>query len=298
MRLEGITIPPQQEQTKLISWQTLQEGQANRAILIAEQEETGLHKATSRGRYTPYFGSITRLRALRATLQVVEVCSLVSSIKQIMELRSWVRGDPVLMALLDTFIAEKTTIPIPELSKYTRRVYSGSLSHRLPCPALRRGGLFNQNLNHSSFYTITSDTALDFARGGVNYTICFQSCYLHALVLLSHRTELGIDTEPKMALHFSCSHCTWILPPETFALESSSYPGVDLVTKIQELHHKDIYERYPSKGQLDAISSYSVIMARKFATWIVNRRMIDKITSLENRALEETYSFFCKPCRV
>lgn len=242
IRLEGITMPPQQEQTRLINWQSLQEGQANRAILVVEQTETNLHKATSRGKYTPYFGSVTKLRALRATLQVVEVGSLISSIKQLMELRSWVRGDPVLMNFLEAFITEKTTIPIQDLSRYTRRVYSGSLSHRLPCPAFRRGGLFNQNLNHSSFYTITSDTALDFARGGINYTICFQSCYLHALVLLAHRTELNVASDAKMALHFTCSQCTWILPPETFSLEAYHYPGVNLVTKVQELHHKDIYE--------------------------------------------------------
>ncbi|KMQ83148.1 RNA-dependent RNA polymerase [Lasius niger] len=170
-------MSPQQEQTRLIPlFPIFNTEQSKRAILYTEQS-THAHKQTSRGRYTPYFGCITQLRAKRATLQIVEVGSIVSSIKQLMELHGWVHENPKLTELIEVLIKEKTTLSIDELQKYTAKVYSGSLSHRLPCPALRRGGMANQNLNHSSFYTITSDTALEYAKGGINYTICFQSCF-------------------------------------------------------------------------------------------------------------------------
>jgi len=66
IQMEGITMPPQQEQTKLISWDRLQMDDSPRAILIVEQETLPLHKPISRGKYTPYFGSMTRMRAKRA----------------------------------------------------------------------------------------------------------------------------------------------------------------------------------------------------------------------------------------
>lgn len=284
-QMEGITMPPQQEQTKLKRWDQLVGEQSTKAILITGQETT-VHKQTSRGRYTPYFGSMTQLRAKRATLQVVEVGSMVSSIKQLMELHGWVKGNQQLTELIETLIREKTNIPINDLQKYTKKVYSGAIAHRLPCPALRRGGMANQNLNHSSFYTITSDTALDYAKGGINYAICFQSCFLYGLSVLAHYTELGIPISPNMGLLFGCS-CTWRIPPETFQLSAVTYPGVITGLVIDQLRHKDVYERYPLHKQVDEHISYAVITARKFAAWIVNRRTVDKITSLDNRTMEE-----------
>lgn len=291
--MEGITMPPQQEQTRIYPWEDIDKEHTRRAILYTEQDHTCLHKQTSRGRHAPYFGSMTRLRAKRAALQVVEVGSVISSIKQLMELHGWVRGNASLTKLIETLISEKTTLSVDDLKKYSQKVYSGSLTHRLPCPALRRGGMANQNLNHSSFYAITSDTALDYSKGGINYTICFQSCFLYGLSVLAHFTEMNIDQPKQMGLLFTCPTCTWVIPPESFSLDTVHYTGVPLKDPIAELHHKNIYERYPLHIQVNEDISYAVQMARKFAAWIVNRRMIDKITSLDNRAMEEnlTLSF-------
>ncbi|CAL1672379.1 unnamed protein product [Lasius platythorax] len=136
-----------------------------------------------------------------------------------MELHGWVHGNPELTELIEVLIKKKTTLAIEDLQKYTAKVHSRSISHRLPCPALRRGGIANQNLNHSSFYAITSDTALEYAKRGINYTICFQSCFLYGLSILSHYTEVGHPITTQMGLHFSCNTCTWVIPPETFTLD-------------------------------------------------------------------------------
>ncbi|UDL13960.1 MAG: RNA dependent RNA polymerase [Xiangshan Nyami-like virus] len=288
MPMEGITMPPQQEQVYLLPWETLNKEQAKRAILITEQKTPDLNMSHRRGEYTPYFGSSTKLRAKRSILQVVEVGSMISSMKQIMELISWVKGDEGMERLLTTMLSEKTTIDPDTLKMYTRQIYSGSLTHRLPCPALKSSGMSNQNLNHPSHFTITSDTALEYAKGGINYTICFQSVFLHSLSLLAHYTEQGVSYPRQMACLFSCSDCTWVIPAESFSLLSPTYAGILLPTRITELHQKDIHQRYPLTKQIGEEESYSVQMGRKFAAWIVKRRMIDKITSLENRALEES----------
>jgi len=293
VQIEGITMPPQQEQTRLVPWEVIKADDVPRSILITEQAEAALHKPTNRGKYSPYFGSATRLRTKRATLQVLEVGSVVSSIKQLMELHGWVKGNQNMTSLIERLIREKTTLTPEELQKYTKQVYSGSLTHRLPCPALKRGGMANQNLNHSSFHTITSDTALEYAKGGTNYTICFQSVFLYGLSALAHYKEMGVPYPKQMGLHFTCSSCTWVLPPESFEMGDLTYKGVPLNTRIETLHHKDVFERYPLITQVDEETSYAVQMARKFAAWIVNRRMVDKITALDNRAMEEnlTLSF-------
>jgi len=151
----------------------------------------------------------------------------------------------------------------------------------------------NQNLNHSSFYKITSDTALQYAKGGINYTICFQSVFLYALSYLAHCTEMNLIMPSSIGIVFECSACTWVLPEETFTLDTYQYKGVILPNRLTELHHKDTYDRYSTNKNLDPEVSYAVHMARKFAFWIVGRRTSNKISVLENRALEEqvTVSF-------
>lgn len=141
----------------------------------------------TRGSRTPYYGSATRMRVRRAPMQVLEVGNIVSFVKQLMVLRWWVKCDRSMLDLIDQLITEKTTVPIDELNKYTRQVYSGAMSHRLPCHALKRGGMTNQNLNIPSHIRIIFDTALHYAKSGTNNTICFQSEFLYALSVLSHK---------------------------------------------------------------------------------------------------------------
>lgn len=125
-----------------------------------------------------------------------------------------------------------------ELQKYTQSVYSGSLIHRLPCPALRKGGMANQILNHSSFYSIASDRALLYCKGSLNYTICFQCCFLYELSVLAHYIELEIIQTRQMGLLFTCPHSTWLIPPETFTMEKTTYPGTPLKEFVTILYHK------------------------------------------------------------
>ncbi|QMP82162.1 RNA-dependent RNA polymerase [Hymenopteran orino-related virus OKIAV87] len=289
IRIEGITMPPQQEQVIVKPWKDLLDSEMGRAILITTGPRGPLPRDLTKGPYQAYFGSSTRLRARKAPLQVIEVGSTVSSLKQLMELRGWVKGSDQLKALIDKMVQEKTDISLDKLQQYVRDVYSGCLAHRLPCPALHQSGMANMNLNMASHYVFTSDTAHEYAKGGVNYTICYQSVFLYALtVLFTLEREHMLYLPEQMAAVFSCPSCTWILPPDSFTLEEITYPGLELGSKITELHHKDEHAVYRLPQTVDVAWSYAVHMARKFAAWIINRKLTTHITSLENVSLDET----------
>lgn len=156
-----------------------------------------------------------------------------------MELMGWVLCDQNLMTLLRTCIAEKTDIPIESLQKYTRQVYSGTISHRLSCPALQRGGMANTNLTFSSWIKIVSDTATMFAKKGENYNICFQSVFLHGIQVLNHHISSNDVVSTRWGLQFCCEGCTWIIGKEIFTMSEVKYNGVPLKRKVNELRPKN-----------------------------------------------------------
>lgn len=137
--IEGITMPAQQEQVKIFQWDNILEEHWPNTILMLLEEPTE-NRYLERGPHNPYFGSQTQQRARKAPLQVLEVGSVVASLRTLMELLGWVQGDPNITKLIVTCIEEKTDIPIEILKKHSRQVYSGTVSHRLTCPSLQRGG--------------------------------------------------------------------------------------------------------------------------------------------------------------
>lgn len=144
LHIEGITMPPQQEQTTLYLWKNIPESLWKNTVLI-QIKQTDEDRYTCRGPYNPYFGSHTGQRARKAPLQVIEVGSLISSIRMLLKLLSWVNGDNNIQKLILTCVEEKTSIPMEEVQKYSRQVYSGTITHRLSCPTLQRGGMANTN---------------------------------------------------------------------------------------------------------------------------------------------------------
>lgn len=288
MSMERITMAAQQEQTRLVRWKDIPQEWASRAILIIVDASINRDSHITRGRNTPYYGSTTRLRVRRAPMQVLEVGNIVNSVKQLMEIRGWVKGTPEVTRLIDTLIMEKTTVSLDTHNLFTRQVYSGAISHRLPCQALKRGGMANQNLNFASHIRMISNTALHYAKSGVNHTICFQSAFLYALSTLSHLHESGTDIVGKWGLVFHHACCVREIPPETFDLARSEYNGVHLHDKLTEIRPKYELTKNEIDVNLDGEQSYSVIMGRRFALWIKSIQMSTRITSLENRAIHES----------
>ncbi|CAK9297702.1 unnamed protein product [Gordionus sp. m RMFG-2023] len=160
-----------------------------------------------RGPFYPYFGSRTKLRARRAPLQVMEVGSLVSNLKTIIELMSWIGSDDNLRRFLLTLIEEKPEIPFSTLQQHCRSVYSGSITHRMPCPAIKMSCMANCNTTLSSYFLIVSDTASRYAKSGINYNLCFQLVFLYAISYLSHIYTYGLDIRGNWAVILSCPTC-------------------------------------------------------------------------------------------
>ncbi|CAG9840712.1 unnamed protein product [Diabrotica balteata] len=99
-------MPAQQEQTSLHPWQNVPKMWKPRCILV--------HIDPSASRLNPplkmvrhhYFGSQTKMRARRAPLQDLEVGSMVSTLKQLVEIKLWLHESPTILPLNNTMIAE------------------------------------------------------------------------------------------------------------------------------------------------------------------------------------------------
>ncbi|USL85442.1 MAG: RNA-dependent RNA polymerase [Ixodes ricinus orinovirus-like virus 1] len=290
--LEGVTMPAQQEQTTLHPYDDIPPAWLPSTILIEVESSLESICPPTKGRHQAYFGAQTKLRARRAPLQILEIGSMLSSIKQLVEMRGWLADSPELITLVDTLIAEKTTVPLSTLEQYTRQVYSGTLSHRLDCPGLRRGGLANSTTNIASHISICSDTATMYSKQGTNYTICFQSVFLYSLSSLAQMAHMGVNIKDRWGAVFSCSSCTSEIPHERFTLGETEYQGTKLPLTINTITPKITSRRVgtsTSRSQ-DPVFSYSVLMARRFVLWQNKTDHLDHITTMSNRDVDDIHT--------
>ncbi|CAB3241748.1 unnamed protein product [Arctia plantaginis] len=217
----------------------------------------------------------------------MESYSFTQSLSQALQLRSWVKGDVGLTRLIDSIIQEKTDASEEDLERRTAHVYSGSLTHRLPCPTMSRGGQSNSTSNFASHVRISSSTATAYAKKGEDYTICFQAVLLHSIASLNIMYQKYGCLPNRMAVVLSRGCCTWTIPPEVFTLASSTYQGVPIPTAT--LHIEPLQETYlPYDPPVVGLEqSYAAHMAYKFAVWILNRRDTTHISTLEKRAVDD-----------
>lgn len=164
--IEGITMPAQQEQTGLYRWEEIPLAWAPHAVLIIVNSAPHI----TRGAHTPNYGSATNMRVRRAPISVLEIGNIVSSLKQLMKLRGWVKWDEINR---QTYHGEDICVDTETQLMYKRQVYSSAISHRFPYQGLKLGGMSNQNLNFSSHIRIISDISLHYTKSGTNYMTCF-----------------------------------------------------------------------------------------------------------------------------
>lgn len=108
--MEGITMPTPRDKITLVPWANLTENHVSSSIMINWSGNGHTNCFFPRGPRTPYIGSQTQIRAKKTALQVMEVGSMIESIKTILELKSWVKGSEGLQNLLKVLIEEKTHI--------------------------------------------------------------------------------------------------------------------------------------------------------------------------------------------
>lgn len=289
--IEGVTMPSMTELCSVTSWSD--SVFTGRSVLLTKTSAMMSPEIFHHRQGTPYFGSETNVRSKRSALQTVEVGSLVSSIKKIMTITSWIKQDPKFERFLQILITKKTTVDLPQLGSIASIVYAGSISHRLPCQGLRRGGLHNTALNFNSNWIINSDTASDFAKSGSDYNLCFQSIFLHGLAMLQMKTLLKEPVGRVMACSFVCPDCIFALQDDNYTMQEPTYPGVHLVTKIEQLTP---IERTLSSIELspgndpNVIESYSFAMGRRFFLLWRKQERKDLLSAVERNAIHENIS--------
>lgn len=117
---------------------------------------------------------------------------------------------------------------------------------------------------------IISDTATNFAKKGENHNICFQSVFLHGIQVLNHiHQNLPYGCNKSWGITFTCTGCLWRIGEEVFRLEETTYEGLHLEKKVQDLRSKAQPKRVShlrrSKG---GSTAYSIMTARKVVQWV------------------------------
>ena len=119
---------------------------------------------------------------------------------KLLALEPWLKGNEGLHNLLLEIMKETTSLNVEEFMPYTSTVYSETLSHRLLTNVTRQGEMLSMNMNLSSFVSILSDTATEFAKKGDNYTICFQTVFLSVISQLGLLNSMGISIPGRLTL--------------------------------------------------------------------------------------------------
>ncbi|ANQ45640.1 RNA-dependent RNA polymerase, partial [Orinoco virus] len=285
--IEGVTMAAQQEQTTVCGWNQVDIADYTKTITLTMRGDPTLPWDISRGPVPPYIGAPTKVKAKRQPLQDTESYSFNQALLQALQLRSWVKGDEGMTGLIDALIGEKTQATPEELDRRTAHVYSGSITHRLPCPTMNRGGQSNSTSNLSSHIQISSSTATDFAKQGIDYTICFQSVFLYGVSVAGLLYRAAGVLPDKLAIVLDRGCCIWTIEPEVFSLDKSIYKGVPIPTAMAIL--PESAQRFGEEGliKINPTESYHIHLAFRFAMWILNRRDTARISALENRAIDE-----------
>lgn len=81
-------MPTPRDKITLVPWNQITENQVPSASMVGWSGSPQINCFFARGPKTPYIGSQTKVRTKRAALQVLEVGSMVESIKTILELKA------------------------------------------------------------------------------------------------------------------------------------------------------------------------------------------------------------------
>lgn len=218
----------------------------------------------------------------------MESYSFTQALSQCLQLRSWEHGDEGLTQLLDTIIREKTNASQEDLDRRTSHVYSGSLTHRLPCPTMSRGGQSNPTSNLASHVRTSPSTATAHAKKGEDHTTCFQSVFLYGTAAPNiHHHKHGNPPE-RTAAATTRGRRTRTTPPEAPTPSESPHQGVTTPTATP--HPEPTEESTPphSPRTPSTETSYAAHTAHRSAVRAPNRSDTTRISALEHRAIGDT----------
>lgn len=166
----------------------------------------------------PYLGSYTKEKndvSLKYT-KTAEVPSNMKSLSEILKLITWcVDNDSELAAAIKDLFRKQSDID-PDLIISKLGVGMGNIDHRFHTQEGLMGGFTNANVTALTHFSIDTNTAQSFSKGGDDFNIYFQSIFCTMLGVILSRLP---STEPEMHTyhaHFKCQKCIVQLPQDSF----------------------------------------------------------------------------------
>lgn len=144
-----------------------------------------------RGQRACYIGSDTKVKRQKSPLALVNPDSLEKSAITLGQLLSWVGAVPNLGSLISTMIMEKTHTPPVVVSAAADSIAGGEFEHRGKVSVLVQVVHINFDPIAMSYIGITTDTALEFARKGGDFTIMFHMVKIASASSLIYRLMSG-----------------------------------------------------------------------------------------------------------
>ncbi|APG78639.1 RNA-dependent RNA polymerase [Beihai rhabdo-like virus 6] len=211
-----------QHQVRVIRWSALGKDEVRRSLRVTVDPAITSFR-TMRGPGPCYIGSDTKIKTRKSPLALIDPEPLDRSALSLATMRSWIGGCPRLTQLIDVLIAEKTYTPPDIVEVAADSVAGGVHDHRGQHQTASQGAHPNFDPTVTSYIRITSDSALDFARKGGDYSIMFQSVKVYITSVLLHRLQAGEDISGDWAGYLECDFCTAPVHEGDYVL--TSYPG-------------------------------------------------------------------------
>ena len=173
--MTGVTMPAAHEQCALIRYSDMLSVLDTLMVIIKPHSNPNI----IRGRAHPYIGSKTAMQTKKLSLEVLTKDDMVTSLRQLLELRPWIcGGGENLRELMLTLIAEKTNIQIEKVQEMASVFVEGSVAHRLSDPSKKGGTSIKSLITFNIYVNVVTDCLLCYAKSGKDYNICFQSVIL------------------------------------------------------------------------------------------------------------------------
>ncbi|AJG39154.1 RNA-dependent RNA polymerase [Wenzhou Crab Virus 1] len=289
--LSNPSSPAPQHQFVLAHWSAVPTHMIRRSIKVVVDDGVNLLH-TLRGKRACYIGSDTGVKRQKSPLALICPDSLDVSAMSLGEIRSWVGGEFNMTSLIDIMIQEKTFSDPATVAAAADTISGGCYQHRGRVPTLSQGAHINYDPVAMSYIRISTDTALDFAKKGGDYTIMFQSIKVTIASQLLHRLQCGEDISGEWAAILICNTCTQPVHDGAFDLAHfPSYSGFSLGTE-KILQFRRLGYEYVGPEDVEAVSEGAhVFLAEKLISSAINHDHVymamelDRVTGSDDFAL-------------
>ncbi|APG78861.1 RNA-dependent RNA polymerase [Hubei orthoptera virus 5] len=225
--IEGVTSPCPIEQVLIHPWTDVIGHSEERSFIIQTSHTfrlLGLDSWQEAGPFSAYYGSSTQEKLRRPANSPLEVTTQVKSARRLGTIISWADyvGSPSLREVALWLLGEKKI----DITGFVPEVRGGNIYHRFHTASDRMSSLVNCISSLNSHMVIGTSQMAEFASGGGDFTIFFQSLFLYGLSftwqVYGRMKQLGIPRLIAVTLH--CQGCTQPVPTETLKFSSLLMP--------------------------------------------------------------------------